>query len=501
MAVIYSDYARDRIGWFFGVSGWQLGVLVVAVGPLLWAVNAGAWPAAAAFLGLWIVVLVVTVVPVRGRSATGWLVAATWYAAGSVLGWTRFRSRAATGRVADLDEVDLPGVLAAVQIHDGPPHGPAQRRIAVIQHHARRTWAVTAALTHPGIGMSEAAERRRHGTALADLLDIASRTELVAEVLFLVRTVPEDGADRDVWIARHRRPDGPALARAVNDDLNACLAQASVRTEAFVTVVVPESRIRRAARDGGGGLAGRAGVLYGVVAEIEAQLLGGMAMTSLTWLTSPQLAVATRTGFAPAERAGIIDAAAAHATDPGVETGVPWVMAGPSAAEALVRHYRHDAWSSVSATLSLPARGAAMGALAPVLTPSEPGERRSLLVAYPILAHTAATRASATSEWAADMGTHLRSRAGVRQRAAHRREAATAHGMDAKLARGNAMTRPYAVATVTVPATARVAEFGRRLDASIRRAGYAPTRLDLAQDAAFAASCVPLGVSLTRTRP
>ena len=336
---------------------------------------------------------------------------------------------------------------------------------------------------------------------MADLLDIASRTELVSEVLFLVRTVPEDGADRDVWIARHRRPDGPALARAVNDDLNACLAQASVRTEAFVTVVVPESRIRRPARDGGGGLAGRAGVLYGVIGEIEAQLRGGMAITSLTWLTSPQLAIAVRTGFAPAERAGIIDAAAAHHTDPGVETGVPWATAGPSAADALVRHYRHDAWSSVSATLSLPARGAAMGALAPVLTPSEPGERRSLLVAYPILAHAAAARASATSQWAADMGTHLRTRAGVRQRAAQRREAATAHGMDAKLARGNAMTRPYAVATVTVPATARVAEVGRRLDAAIRRAGYAPTRLDLAQDAAFAASCVPLGVSLTRTRP
>ena len=124
MAVIYSDYARDRIGWFFGVSGWQLGVLVVAVVPLLWAVNAGAWLAAGAFLALWLAVLVVTVVPVRGRSATGWLVAATCYAAGTAVGWTRFRSRAATGRVADLDEVDLPGVLAGVQIHDGPPHGP-----------------------------------------------------------------------------------------------------------------------------------------------------------------------------------------------------------------------------------------------------------------------------------------------------------------------------------------------------------------------------------------
>ncbi|MFZ0158624.1 MAG: SCO6880 family protein, partial [Kineosporiaceae bacterium] len=193
--------------------------------------------------------------------------------------------------------------------------------------------------------------------------------------------------------------------------------------------------------------------------------------------------------------------AAAHDADPGVATGVPWAMAGPCGAEALVRHYTHDAWSSVSATLTLPARGAAIGALAPVLTPSEPGERRCLLVAYPILAHSTATRASATSDWAADMGTHLRARAGVKPRAAQRHQAATAHGMDAKLARGNAMSRPYAVATVTVPATARISEFGRRLDASIRRAGFAPLRLDLAQDAAFAASCLPLGISLTQARP
>ena len=52
--------------------------------------------------------------------------------------------------------------------------------------------------------------------------------------------------------------------------------------------------------------------------------------------------------------------------------------------------------------------------------------------------------------------------------------------------------------TVTAPKTVRIAEYGRRLDASIRRAGFAPLRLDLAQDLAFAASVVPLGVGLTR---
>ena len=60
------------------------------------------------------------------------------------------------------------------------------------------------------------------------------------------------------------------------------------------------------------------------------------------------------------------------------------------------------------------------------------------------------------------------------------------------------MTQPYAVCTVTVPKTLRVAEYGRRLDGAIRAAGFAGLRLDLAQDVAFAASVVPMGISLTR---
>ena len=173
-------------------------------------------------------------------------------------------------------------------------------------------------------------------------------------------------------------------------------------------------------------------------------------------------------------------------------------MAGPSGADPAARHYSHDAWNSVSSTIKLPVKGAAMGALLPVLTPTEPGERRSFMVAYPILSQSAAGRQSATSEWAADIGEELRAKAKVKQNAKARDEADKVRRLDTKLARGNSLTRPYAVCAVTVPKTVRVSEFGRRLDASVRRAGFAPLRLDLAQDLGFAASTVPLGVSLTR---
>ena len=45
-----------------------------------------------------------------------------------------------------------------------------------------------------------------------------------------------------------------------------------------------------------------------------------------------------------------------------------------------------------------------IGALAPVLTPGEAGERRSVLAALPILRQNVADRRTANSEWAADLG-------------------------------------------------------------------------------------------------
>ncbi|WP_344252347.1 SCO6880 family protein [Terrabacter carboxydivorans] len=518
MGVIYSDYSRARIGWFFGLSGWQLATVALSFLPVAWAMQQTAWTSVALFTLLWAFIVLVTVTPVRGRSATGWILASLSFAVGGLAGWTRFRSKASTGEADSLEEPDLPGVLHGVRIHDGPPRGAMSTRTAIIQDHRCRTWALTASVIHPGIGLAELDQRERLGAGLGELLDLSARTELIDAVVFLVRTVPEDGAERDQWIARHRRATGPQASRQVNDELQANLTRASVRTEAFVTFVVPEGRLAREAKESGGGLDGRARVLYSLADELEAQLRGGMGMTSVAWLTSPELALACRTGFAPGDRAGIIDALAGRdtgtnpnttaeatatsqsnpATNPGINADVPWAMAGPSGADPAVRHYSHDAWNSISSTVKLPVRGAAMGALAPALTPAAPGERRSFMVCYPILTPSVANRQSATSEWAADIGDELRHRAKVKKRAKASDESEKVRRLDAKLARGNSLTRPYAVVTVTVPKTARVSAFGRDLDASVRRAGFAPLRLDLAQDVAFAASTVPLGVSLTR---
>lgn len=495
---IYRDYSRANVGWFFGLSGWQLGAVTLSLLPIFWSIQRQSWNTVLLFTFLWTAIVLIVIVPVRGRSATEWTIASLRFTCGSLAGWTRFRSHASRGRVDDFGSADLPGVLNAVQVHDGPPIGPTQARVAIIQNHATKTWAVTAAVTHPGIGMADGQRREFFGTGLSDLLDLCSRTELIDELLIMVRTVPDDGAERSQWMSRHRRPGSPPLAQAINDDLHTTLSRASVRTESFVTIIMPESQLAKEAKEGGGGFDGRARVVYLLMGEIEAQLRGAMGIAEMSWLTSPALAGACRTGFAPGDRAGIVDALVARETSDTTNADVPWAMAGPSGADQLIRHYSHDAWNSVSVTIKLPAKGAVMGALAPVLTPTEAGERRSFVVSYPIIRQQVADRRSASSEWSADLGEALRDKAKVKQRAKARDEADKARALDRKLAGGNSMTQPHAVCTVTVPKTMRISEFGRRLDASVRRAGFAPLRLDLSHDVGFASSTVPLGVSLTR---
>ena len=81
MATIYSDYSRARLGFIFGFSGWQVSVVALTFLPIAGAVSAGAWRWVALFGLLWLAISALTLTPVRGRSAVGWLQAALAFAA------------------------------------------------------------------------------------------------------------------------------------------------------------------------------------------------------------------------------------------------------------------------------------------------------------------------------------------------------------------------------------------------------------------------------------
>src|ERR1035437_11088140 len=92
-AAEYADYARDRTGWFFGMSGPGLAVVLLAALPGLAAMNGGRWLALAVWLPVWVLLVATAAVPVRGRSATGWALALVLHGWGTVLGWTRWQDR------------------------------------------------------------------------------------------------------------------------------------------------------------------------------------------------------------------------------------------------------------------------------------------------------------------------------------------------------------------------------------------------------------------------
>ena len=119
MTEIYREYSKTHIGWFpFGLTGWQAATVALSTMPVFWSLRDGAWASAGLFLVISVVVSVLTVVPVRGRSAVGWILASVAFATGGLRRWTSFRARASLGEVEDLARADLPGSLDDVVVRD-----------------------------------------------------------------------------------------------------------------------------------------------------------------------------------------------------------------------------------------------------------------------------------------------------------------------------------------------------------------------------------------------
>ncbi|MDT9594895.1 SCO6880 family protein [Nocardioides zeae] len=517
--------ARSRRGWLLGLTGAQAALVLIAAFPVWLAMALGQWAALLLLAPTWVAVAVLVCVPVRGWSAAQWLGVLARHAVGSALGWTRWTSRAAQGdlgrlapsadsdaeetgdvdAVEDLEEADLPGILTGLQIHDGPPLAGTGHRPAIIQNHAERTWSVTARVHHPGIGMAEGADRWRMGAGLAELLEAASAGQQIHALAVQVRTVPDDGTERADWVRRHHRPiDAPdgegSLSEQIHAQLDTVMAGAAMRQEAYVSVVVREDVLGAAVRRGTRGLAGRANVLYGLLAEVEARLVGAIGCSRVEWLVSTALAVAIRTGFEPGDAPALADAALHHAHDEWIPPGVPVAAAGPATASTALRSYRHGDWESVATTILLPRKGAVMGALARALVPTQMGERRALTVVYRPMSQKAATRRTGNNAMAATMGRTINDRLGRDERARDRHAVRHVLETDEKLERGRSLVQVHAALAITIPAHWNVHDYARRLDASVRLCGFTPLPLDGAHDAAFAVAAIPVGAGLPRGR-
>ena len=500
MTVYGASASRDRQGWFFGLTGPQVFLVLAAAFPCWLAMSVGQWRALLGLVPLWLVAVVLVCVPVRGWSAAQWIGVLIRHVIGRATGWTRFQSKAAAGEIDDVTEADLPGVLAGIQIHDGPPKAGHAVRPAIIQNHATRTWAATARVVHPGIGMADDADRGRMGAGLSELFEAASASSLIDVVAICVRTVPDDGTERAEWVRQHARATEPEISARIHAQLDASINGAAVRTEAFVTVVVREDAVAKDARRAGRGVTGRARILYGVLGEVEARLMGAIGCTQVTWLDSADLAIAIRTGFEPGDAPALADSVIHHGYDGDIAAGVPVAAAGPTTATTAMRCYRHGEWESIATTILLPRKGAVMGALARALVPSQVGERRALTVFFRPVGRPSPTARPAVRRCRPRWRPRYDARSGRVERARERRAVEQVHETDEKLERGRSLVRLSSALAVTVPAAWNAQDYGRRLDASVRLCGFTPLPLDGAHDAAFAAAVIPLGTGLPKRR-
>ena len=495
---LFGGWTRERFGPFLGLSGQQAAIVAVAIVPLLVAMAQSRWLLLAEFTPVSAVMVATTVVLIRRRPAYRWLVDAIWYAVGRLTRWTSFRAAAVSAQPVELDQPDLPGSIANLVFHDGPPFGAFQRRIAIVAEPHHGMWTATARVEHPGLGTLSAAEQNRLAASLGDLLGSAALTGQIARIVVYVRTVPSDGAARAAWVDDHRHGDVPPIIEEVGRILEASMTTASVRHELFVSVSVDEARVRRQASEAGRGVSGRARVLYRNLETVE-RSLRDVGAADIEWLTTEQLAEAVRTGYNPAELAVFEHAHQAALRDAAVVTGVPLAAAGPTVAPSpSPRRYVHDASTTVSYALLLPEQSTAVGALARLLAPSEAGERRCVALHYEPLDADRARRKVETTSWAMEIADEAKQSRGFRVDRRHRRRVAETAVHEDQIAAGHTLVRLAAAAAVTVPSEWPVEDYAARFEADGRACGYVPLRADLAQDSAFVAAVLPLGIGMPK---
>ena len=89
MTVYGGSATRDRQGWFFGLTGAQVFLVLAGAFPCWLAVSVGEWAALLALVPLWLVAVVLICVPVRGWSAAQWIGVLVRHLLGHAAGWTR----------------------------------------------------------------------------------------------------------------------------------------------------------------------------------------------------------------------------------------------------------------------------------------------------------------------------------------------------------------------------------------------------------------------------
>ncbi|WP_199034683.1 SCO6880 family protein [Glycomyces salinus] len=403
--------------------------------------------------------------------------------------------RAFTQRLLRHRRVDLPGVLAPLEILEGERlHN--NEALAIVRHRIDNTYTAVAAVRFPGIGLVDSDRREARVAGWGGLLaGLCAEGSPIVRVQAMQRLLPESGAALRRWHADHLADDAPAIAREVNEQLLSTATQATAQRETYLAFTLDAKKAAHQIKQAGGGSAGAMVVLGRHLRSLTSSI-GAADLQVDYWLTPRGLGEAIRTAYDPHSSRLMAERRVATAgLEPGVEPGA----AGPAAAEAHPGHYSHDgAYSATYWVYEWPRSQTHATVLAPLLGEGE--HRRSYSMHVEPLAPREAEREVMRERTARDVAVRMREKAGQVIPEHERVALERAVAQDAERAAGHGLVRFNAYLTVTVDDLDELEKACAELEADASAARIEVRRMWYGQDIGFAAAALPLGFGLPRKR-
>lgn len=468
-------YGHWRLGVRAGLFGLgpvgtavAFGFMAAATTALSVSLLAAAWVA-----GIGLLLLGPLMIRVNGRTGLQVLTARVmWW-----LGTARRRHIYRSGLASQVtDSHQLPGILARSTVFeiDTGRHG----RIGIVSIPQSRHYSMTLACETEGLELVDQSVVDARVGRLAAWLGSLCREPMLVQAAITVDTAPDPGTRLAEEVAATTRPDAPALARQVLDEVVQAYPAGSARVQTWVTLTFAP-------------LPGRNLKPEDMCREVAARLphlhagLSGTGVSGIQPMGAQHLARVVRAAFDPA-------AAGDLARDR--ETAIDWSQCGPVGARESWDHYRHDSgvsrvWGMVEAP-----RGTVYSTMFARLTDPDPQlTRKRVTLIYRPYSPGEAVRLVERDKRDAHFNAQKKARATARDRV----DVAAAEQSAAEEARGAGVTRFTLLVTATVPDEAALDEAEGIIKARAGQARLALRRMSGAQAAAFAAG-LPVGIVLTR---
>lgn len=497
----YSGWQNERSGFIGDLSGIGFCLMALAAIVALIPIYRHSWSAAVVSIPLAAVLLLLAYGRVQGLSAEEWILLAVRHQIAVATKRNTFFSGVFAPRTPSGEQpMDLPGVLARLRILDAPDGLGGS--VGVVHEPVEGTYTLIARVTFPGLALIDTDRQNARVAAWGAFLRSHCKEDgAITRIGVHQRSLPDDGEALRSWTERHISPDAPpAAVEALNDLMHSAGPSATMR-ETYLSITLSASRARLAIKGAGGGQVGAAAVLVREWNAMQGSL-SSAGLQVVEVLTPRRVAQAIRTAYDP-EAQLMLATRSAAAEDPtwqGTPPGVAPDLAGPAYAETGMGVYRHDgAWTVSYQVRGFPRSEVYATFLQPVLRPRA-NARRSLSLVYEPLSPRQARQDLARERTKRQAARDLRAKTGRAESEDERRESMTAHAQDYARASGHGVVRLTALVAVTVTDREQLETACAELQADASDANLELRKVWGAQDAAFAASALPLGQGLPPRR-